>query len=327
MRDLAIADLNLPLAKPFRISRGVKTHAELVQVELSEGGSVGRGECCPYPHYGETPETVMKTFEGIRGEIEGGLTRESLQTLLKPGAARNALDCALWDLEAKQTGLPVFEKLGLPEVQNFSTFRTIVIDNPSNMAVEASLYPKGTPLKIKLDQESVAERLGAIKKAAPESTLMVDANEGWSVEFLENVMPVLKGFGVVLIEQPLPVGADEALRDMRRLVPVLADEACHTVADLPGLKGKYDAINIKLDKTGGLTEAVRLMNLAKEQGFLIMLGCMVSSSLSIAPIAHLCSDADFIDLDGPLLLKQDPEGGMAEIKKTAEVKLTHTWGW
>ena len=281
---------------------------------------------CPYPHYGENPETVIAALENIRGEVEGGLTREALQTLLKPGAARNALDCALWDLEAKQTGLAVFKKLGLPEVKTFTSFRTVTIDTADKMAQIARSYPKATPLKIKLDQALVVERLEAIKNAAPKSALMIDANEGWTAEFLAEVMPILKGFGVVLIEQPLPVGADQALSEIKRLVPVLADEACHTAADLPGLKGKYDAINIKLDKTGGLTEALNLMNTAKAGGFKIMLGCMVSSSLSIAPIAHLCSDADFMDLDGPLLLKEDPDGGMVEVKDTASVKITHPWG-
>lgn len=326
MRRFSITNLRLPLSQPFRISRGVKTHADLVRVSLTEGGSVGRGECCPYPHYGETTGKVIEDLEGIRSNIENDLTREGLQTLLPAGAARNALDCALWDLKAKQTGSPVFKKLGLPEVKSFQTFRTVTIATPEKMASDAARYPKGTPLKIKLDQELVSERLLAIKKAAPDSQIMVDANEGWTAAFLADVMPILKGFGVVLIEQPIPIKADGALKGINRLVPVLADEACHTSADLPALKGKYDAINIKLDKTGGLTEALKLMNLAQSGGMKIMLGCMVSSSLSIAPISHLCSDADFIDLDGPLLLKEDPEGGMEEIRETASVKITHPWG-
>lgn len=325
-RTLEIVKETFSLARPFRISRGVKTHAHVVQVELAEEGFIGRGECCPYPHYGETPEIVIKTLEDIRGKVEQGLTKENLQSFLKPGAARNALDCALWDLEAKQTGVPVSRRLRLAPVETFQTMRTVSLDNPDKMAATAALYPEATPLKIKLDRALVRERLAAIKGVAPKSPLMIDANESWSAEFLEDVMPILKGFGVVLIEQPLVAGDDEDLRAISRLVPVLADEACHTSVDLPGLKGKYDAINIKLDKTGGLTEAVKLFELARAEGFQIMLGCMVSSSLSIAPIAHLCSDADFIDLDGPLLLKEDPDQGLVEINNTARVKITHPWG-
>ncbi|MHA1543925.1 MAG: dipeptide epimerase, partial [Alphaproteobacteria bacterium] len=311
---------------PFRISRGEKRNAHLVRVTIKEGPCAGEGECCPYTRYGESIEAVLKTLEDVRQDIEQGLDRTRLQSLLPPGAARNALDCALWDLEAKQTGVPVFQRLGLAPVETFQTMRTVSLDNPDKMAVEAGLYPEATPLKIKLDRALVRERLKAIRKAAPKSPLMIDANESWTAEFLEDVMPILKDFGVVLIEQPLPARDDEDLRAISRLVPVLADEACHTSVDLPRLKGKYDAINIKLDKTGGLTEAVKLFELARAGGFQIMLGCMVSSSLSIAPIAQLCSDADFIDLDGPLLLKEDPDQGLVEINNTARVKITHPWG-
>ncbi|MEE8296107.1 MAG: dipeptide epimerase [Sphingomonadales bacterium] len=325
-RTLEIVKEAFSLARPFRISRGVKHSAHLIRATVREGAFKGEGECCPYNRYGETIDKVLKTLEDVRQGIEQGLDCTRLQSLLPPGAARNALDCAFWDLEAQQTGKPVFARLGLPQILEFTTFRTVGITTPEKMGLEAASYPVGSPLKIKLGQELVAERLGAIRNAAPESTLMVDANEGWTAEFLADVMPTLKKLGVVLIEQPLPVKDDEALRSISRTVPILADEACHTLSDLAGLKGKYDAINIKLDKTGGLTQAKSLMNMAKTGGFKIMLGCMVSSSLSIAPISHLCSDADFIDLDGPLLLKADPYQGLIEVKDAAMVKITHPWG-
>lgn len=326
MISLSIAQVKLKLKHPFRISRGVKTHADLIRVSLSEEGVTGQGECCPYPRYGETPASVTETLEKVRTSLEAGFDRKSLQRMLPPGAARNALDCALYDFEAKKTGIPVFRRLNLPRVDSFQTFRTITIGTPKAMAAQARAFPRGTPLKIKLDRDLVAERLSAIKAATPESRIMIDANEGWKADFLREIMPVLMNFGVVLVEQPFPAGDDAALRDMAGPVPVLADEACHTAADIPGLARKYDAVNIKLDKTGGLTGALELLEAAKMNNLKILLGCMVSSSLSIAPIAHLCSHADFIDLDGPLLLKADPERGLREINDSSEVGITHPWG-
>lgn len=326
MIRLAVKKTNLDLERPFRISRGAKTRAELVRVLLLEGGKSGNGECCPYGRYGETVEGVAQTLERVRGQVEAGLERQELQTLLPPGAARNALDCALFDLEAKKTGLPVYERLGLPRTESFQTFRTVIIDNPAAMAARAKAYPRGTPLKVKLDRDLVEARLFAIKKAAPKSQILVDANESWDAAFLQKTFPVLVKLGVVAIEQPLPAGEDEALGTLERPVPIIADEACHTAKDLPDLAGKYDAINIKLDKTGGLTGALELLRAAKNENLKIMLGCMVSSSLSIAPIAHLCSHADLIDLDGPLLLKAGSDHGMSEFPTTPEVLMTHSWG-
>ena len=325
-RTLEIVGKTFSLARPFRISRGVKRSAGLIRVTFREGSRGGEGECCPYIRYGETVERVLKTLEDVREEIEQGWDRIQLQSLLPPGAARNALDCALWDLEAKKTGIPVAKRLGLDIPETFQTMRTVVIDTPENMAKEAASYPKGTPLKVKLDMEDAPARLAAIKKGAPGSPIIIDANEGWDADFLEGVLPDLIAFDVILLEQPLPAGKDKALGDLEHLVPICADEACHTSADLPRLKGLYDAINIKLDKTGGLTGALALFEAAEKQGFKIMLGCMVSTSLSIAPISHLCSHADYIDLDGPLLLAADRDGGMQEIPGTGEVELTTNWG-
>jgi len=326
MISLSLARVKLKLKHPFRISRGTKTHVDLIRVSLSEKGVTGRGECCPYARYNETLESVTEALEKLKPGLEAGFDRKSLPRMLPAGAARNALDCALYDFEAKKTGVPVYQRLELPRVDSFQTFRTITIATPEAMAGQAKVFPKRTPLKIKLDRDLVAERLSAIKTAASESPLMVDANEGWTPDFLQAAMPVLREFGVILVEQPLPAGEDEALWDMARPIPVLADEACHTAADIPGLARKYDAVNIKLDKTGGLTGALELLDAAKKNNLKIMLGCMVSSSLSIAPISHLCSHAQFIDLDGPLLLKHDRPGGMKSIPETPDVALNSPWG-
>lgn len=325
-RTLKIVRETFSLARPFRISRGEKRNAHLIRVTIKEGRCAGEGECCPYSRYGESIEAVLKTLEDVRKGVEGGLDRTLLQTLFPPGAARNALDCALWDMEAKTGGKSVAELTGFSPPQTFPTMRTVVIGTPENMAQEAAGYPKGTSLKVKLDMQDVPERLAAIKKGAPGSPIVIDANEGWNADFLKQIMPRLKAFGVVLLEQPLPSDHDAALGEMEHLVPVCADEACHTRADLPRLTGLYDAINIKLDKTGGLTGALALFEAAEMQGFKIMLGCMVSSALSIAPISHLCSHADYIDLDGPLLLAGHGSAGMQEIPGTGEVALTTNWG-
>jgi len=325
-RKLEIFREKFPLKRPFRISRGVKTSADLVRVVIREGDVTGEGECCPYPRYGESVETVCQALEDIRKGIEQGLDRALMLRLFPPGAAMNALDCALWDLEAKISGQSVAEISGFAPPPAFRTMRTVTIDSPCKMAAEAAACPKGATLKIKLDMEDLKGRLDAIRDAAPKSPIVIDANEGWDEEFLKAVMPLLWDYNVVLLEQPLPVGKDQALAELEHKVPVCADEACHGPEDIPGLKGRYDAVNIKLDKTGGLTGAIRLLREAKNQGYQIMLGCMVSSSLSIAPISHLCSHAQFIDLDGPLLLKHDRPGGMKSIPETPDVALNSPWG-
>jgi len=326
MRQINIYPESFPLKVPFRISRGVKREARLVRVEVEQGGKTGEGECCPYGRYGEDVKTVQAAIQTLGPEIEKGLSREDLQTLLPPGAARNAIDCALWDLEAKLTGVAVSDIIELSAPETFTTLRTVGIDTPSKMAAVAKSYPPGTPLKVKLDMQEVGTRLRAIRTASPMSQIVVDANESWTPEFLEEYFPILKHLGVVLLEQPFSAGDDNALLEMEHIIPVCADEACHTAADLPGLAGRYDVVNIKLDKTGGLTSALELFKRAKRDDFGIMLGCMVASSLSIAPLTYLCCDADFIDLDAPLFLKKDRAGGMAEVAATKKVELNASWG-
>jgi len=325
-RKLEIVKETFPLARPFRISRGVKSSAELIRVTIHEGKYTGEGECCPYARYGESIETVFKALEGANKGIENGLDRSLLLRLFPPGAARNTLDCALWDLEAKMTDQSVAEICGFTPPETFPTMRTVVIDTPENMAEEAAAYPQGVTLKVKLDMEEVKGRLAAIRKGAPDSAIVIDANEGWDEDFLEAIMPHLPDYGVILLEQPLPAGREEALGDLEHTVPVCADEACHSAGDIPGLVGLYDAVNLKLDKTGGLTGAIELLLEARNHGLKVMLGCMVSTSLSIAPISHLCSHAQFIDLDGPLLLKHDRPGGMKSIPETPDVALNSPWG-
>lgn len=325
-RSLNIFEESFPLKVPFRISRGVKTAAELIRVEIEQDGKTGEGECCPYGRYGETLDTVQAAIKAAVPEIEKGLSREDLQTLLAPGAARNAIDCALWDLEAKLDGKPVSQLIGVKPPGPFTTLRTVGLDTPDDMAKAARAFAPGTPLKVKMDLDEVGTRLLAIRNAAPGADIIIDANEAWTPEFLDEYFPILKQLGVGLLEQPLAAGEDNALANLDRLVPVCADEACHGAEDLPRLKGRYDVVNIKLDKTGGLSAAIELARQAREGGFGIMLGCMVSTSLSIAPLQLLCSDADFIDLDAPLFLKADRPGGMSEISDTNKVELNARWG-
>lgn len=326
MRQINIYPESFPLKVPFRISRGVKTAAELIRVEIEQDGKTGESECCPYGRYGEDVKTVQAAIQTLGPKIEIGLSREDLQSLLPPGAARNAIDCALWDLEAKLGGEPVSHLIGVKPPGPFTTLRTVGLDTPDNMAKAARAFAPGTPLKVKMDMDEVGTRLLAIRNAVPGADIIIDANEAWTPEFLDEYFPILKRLGVVLLEQPLAAGDDNALADLRRLVPVCADEACHGVEDLPRLNGRYDMVNIKLDKTGGLSAAIELARQAREGGFGIMLGCMVSTSLSIAPLQLLCSDADFIDLDAPLFLKADRPGGMSEISDTNKVELNASWG-
>lgn len=323
---LTVRERVFPLKTPFRISRGVKSEARLIRAEIAHGKHRGIGFACPYPRYGETVGGVLQTVASLKAQIERGLTREGLQKKLKPGAARNALDLALWDLEAKRSGKTVAERLGLNPPQTFATMRTVVIGSPEEMAAAAAGHPRGAVLKIKLGRTGVEERLATVRKAAPSSKLVVDANEAWDAALLERLFPKLKGLGVVLLEQPLPAGDDAALSKMPHPVPVCADESCHTAADLPRLEGRYEAVNVKLDKAGGLTAALELHEKAKRAGFKTMLGCMVANADAVAPLALLAGEADFVDLDGPLLLAKPGRDGMEEIAGTDRVRLTVPWG-
>ena len=304
-RTLTVAVERFPIAGTFAISRGAKTEAVVVTATISDGRATGRGECVPYARYGESVESVTAAIESARAAIEAGCDRPQLQTLLPAGAARNALDCALWDLQAKQSGRRVWDLAGLPAPGPEITAFTLSLDTPDNMRAAADRHKHRPMLKIKLGTPDDMPRLEAVRAGAPKSRIIVDANEGWSAAVYADLAPHLLRLGVALVEQPLPAGDDDALIGLERPVPVCADESCHDRASLPGLAGKYDVINIKLDKTGGLTEALALRDAARQAGFGIMVGCMVGSSLAMAPAVLVAQGAMVTDLDGPLLLAED----------------------
>ncbi|MFL6810621.1 MAG: N-acetyl-D-Glu racemase DgcA [Bradyrhizobium canariense] len=299
-----------PIAGSFTISRGAKTEAVTVVAEVSLDGHTGRGECVPYPRYGETPEATLATVLAMQEPLRGGLDRQALQQAMLPGAARNALDCALFDLQAKTTGQRVWSMLGRPEPRSCITAYTISLASPQEMAAATAKAANRPLLKIKLGGDGDAERIAAVRKAAPDSELIVDANEAWTSDNLEQNLRDCAKAGVTLVEQPLPAANDEALARIHRPVAVCADESVHDRASLEQLRGRYDAVNIKLDKTGGLTEALAMAQAAQALGFQIMIGCMVSTSLAIAPAMLLACQARFVDLDGPLLLSRDRSNGL-----------------
>lgn len=307
LRDMRIRLERFPLAVPFRISRGIRTVAEIVEVELQVNGVMGRGESVPYARYGETLDSVVEQIEEIRPVFQVGLDRTQLQDLLPPGAARNALDCALWDLNFKR-GMDT-DLLSTPHA--VATALTIGVDTPDAMKSEAAKLADVPVIKVKVAAQQVEESLRAVRQAAPLPRMIVDPNESWDIELLQELQPVLEDLKVVFVEQPLPSSDDADLARLDRRVPVCADESCHTTDDLDRLEGLYDIVNIKLDKTGGLTEAFRLLEAARHRGFGVMVGCMISSSLSIAPALQIASQADFVDLDGPAWLKHDREGGIS----------------
>lgn len=289
------------LAQVFTISRGSRTEAQVLTVKIERDGHVGWGECVPYARYDETLDSVTAEIEGLPADV----TREALQDLLPAGAARNAVDCALWDLEAKVAGKRVWELAGLPAPLPEVTAFTLSLASPEEMQAQAEKNAHRPLLKIKLGTPDDMVRLEAVRKGAPEARIIVDANEGWSAEVYADLAPHLVRLGVDLVEQPLPAGDDAALIGMDRPVPVCADESCHDRASLAALKGKYDVVNIKLDKTGGLTEALKLRHAALAQGYEVMVGCMVGSSLAMAPATLVAQGAMVTDLDGPLLLAED----------------------
>ncbi len=288
------------LAQVFTISRGSRTEAKVLTVKVEEDGFVGWGECVPYARYGETLENVTQLIESVKGPV----TREGLYTL-PAGAARNALDCALWDLECKKASKRAWELAGLPKPGPEITAYTLSLAEPAEMQAQAAKNAHRPLLKIKLGTPDDMARLEAVRAGAPKSTIIVDANEGWSAEVYADLAPHLVRLGVALVEQPLPAGDDDALLGMERPVPVCADESAHDCSTLSKLKGKYDVVNIKLDKTGGLTEALRLREAALAEGYKVMVGCMVGSSLAMAPATLVAQGAMVTDLDGPLLLAED----------------------
>ena len=305
MRQLTIAIERFALARPFVISRGAKNEAVAVSVTISDGVATGRGECIPYPRYGESPDGVRAALEDMRGEVARGCDRNQLQRLLPPGAARNALDCALWDFDAKRLGLPAYQLAGHHRLSPVVTAFTISAGEPDAMARQAARHAAKPILKIKLSGDGDDERIAAVRAAAPLSELIADANEAWREKQLERFMSACAAADVALIEQPLPADADDCLVAGAHPIPVCADESAHTAADLPALRGRYDAVNIKLDKTGGLTEALAMARVAQDLGLAVMIGSMVGTSLSMAPAMLLTPYARWLDIDGPLLLAED----------------------
>ena len=299
-----------PIAGSFAISRGAKTESVTVVAEVTGSGHRGRGECVPYPRYGETPEATLAALQSMQEPLARGLDRSALQSAMPPGAARNALDCALLDLEAKTSGLRVWDLLGRPAPGPCITAYTISLASAVAMAAATARAAHRRLLKIKLGGDGDGERIAAVRKAAPGAELIVDANEAWTPANLEQNLAACADAGVTLVEQPLPAGDDQALARIRRPIAVCADESVHDRASLEGLRERYDAVNIKLDKTGGCTEALAMAEAARALGFDIMIGCMVATSLAMAPAMLLAGAARFVDLDGPLLLTRDRGDGL-----------------
>lgn len=317
IRTLCVEAEQYPLAAAFTISRGSKTQAAVLTCTIREGGNAGRedgnagrGECVPYARYGETVEGVREEIEALRARIEGGISRQELLAAMKPGAARNAIDCALWDLEAKAAGTPVARSVCAGAPRPLETAYTITLGEPEAMAAQASANAGRPLLKVKVGTGDDVGRIEAVARAAPRSRIILDANEGWSEDNLARHLAVAARCGVALIEQPLPAGRDAALGTASHAVPICADESVHTASRLEALAGLYDAVNIKLDKAGGLTEAIAMRGKARDLGLSVMVGCMVGTSLAMAPAVLLAQDADYVDLDGPLLLARDRVPGL-----------------
>jgi len=319
---LNVSDDRFALAEVFTIARGSRTHADVLTVKLSREGARGRGECVPYARYGETLASVRAQIEGLPSD----LTRAALQDALPAGAARNAVDCALWDWEAKATGTRVWELAGLGAPGPMVTAFTLSLDSPEKMELAARKHAHRPLLKIKLGTPDDMPRLEAVRRGAPDTRIIIDANEGWSAEVYSDLAPHLLRLGVALVEQPLPAGADDMLAEIARPLPVCADESCHDRASLPALRGKYDMVNIKLDKTGGLTEALALRDAARAQGFKVMVGCMVGSSLAMAPAVLVAQGAEVVDLDGPLLLAEDRAVPLFFDAKGVHPSMPALWG-
>ncbi|MFN3259862.1 MAG: N-acetyl-D-Glu racemase DgcA [Pikeienuella sp.] len=314
-----------PIAGVFTISRGSRTVSEVVSVELIDGPHRGMGECVPYARYGETQEGVIAEIEAWLAS--GGGTRAALNAEMKPGAARNALDCAFWDLEAKRAGKRAWELAGLPEPRPQVTAYTLSLASPEEMEAKARENAHRPLLKIKLGGgEEDLDRLRAVRRGAPGATMIVDANEGWTLDLYAEIAPLLLGLGVAMVEQPLPAGEDAPLMGAARPLPVCADEAAHDRASLEGLVGKYDMVNIKLDKTGGLTEALALREAALAAGLKVMVGCMIGSSLGMAPAVLAAQGAAFTDLDGPLLLARDRRPGLVYDAQGVHPPAPELWG-
>jgi L-alanine-DL-glutamate epimerase-like enolase superfamily enzyme len=319
---MKVFDERFALAEVFTIARGSRTHADVLRVEVVRDGITGQGECVPYARYGETMGSVRAQVEGLAE----GVSRAALQEALPAGAARNAVDSALWDWEAKRAGCRVWDLLGLPAPAPVVTAFTLSLDSPEKMEAAARRHAHRPLLKIKLGTPDDMPRLEAVRRGAPETRIIIDANEGWSAEVYADLAPHLLRLGVAMVEQPLPAGADDMLAEIARPLPVCADESCHDRASLPGLRGKYDMVNIKLDKTGGLTEALALRDAARAEGYAVMVGCMVGTSLAMAPAVLVAQGAQIVDLDGPLLLAEDRDPPLHYDASGVHPPLPALWG-
>lgn len=325
--DMSVRQESWPLAKVFRIARHASTEAEVIVVELADGEHTGRGECSPTAHYGESVASVVDQLESSRQALQQGADRAQLAQLLPPGAARNALDCALWDLQAKQTGRRVWQLAGFDALDAVTTAYTLSIDGPAAMGAAARDQAARPLLKLKMAGDGQdLDRVEAVRANAPEAEIIVDANESWSIENYRDLVPAFAKLRVAMVEQPFPADADEVLALLARPIPVCADESCHTRADLARLAGRYDLVNIKLDKTGGLSEALALREQALSDGFGIMVGCMIGTSLAMAPAIVAAQGARFVDIDGPLLLAEDRRPGLDFSGSLAAPSTPQLWG-
>ncbi|RUV30994.1 MULTISPECIES: N-acetyl-D-Glu racemase DgcA [unclassified Mesorhizobium] len=325
-RVISVEAERFPIAGTFTISRGSKTEAEVITVTIHEDGQSGRGECVPYKRYGETMDGVRDAIEAMRGEIAGGISRAALLDAMRAGAARNAIDCALWDLEAKITGKPVAFSICTAPPSALETAYTLSLGEPEAMAAQARANAQRPLLKVKIGGDNDMARIRAVREAAPASRIILDANEGWSDDNIVANLASAAEYGIALIEQPLPAGRDGILRQIAHPVPICADESVHEAEGLASLVGLYDAVNIKLDKSGGLTAALILRDRARVLGFDVMVGCMVGTSLAMAPAVLLAQDADFVDLDGPLLLARDRVPGLVYRGSLVSPPDTALWG-
>jgi len=311
-RTLTVVGETFPLHTPFRISRGVRTAAEVVTVAIAQDGITGRGECVPYPRYGENAESTALAIEAVRGAIEQGAGRQEVMQLMPAGAARNAVDCALWDLELRLANSDLATSLGLEKpLRPIVTAMTVSLDAPDRMAAAAAALADAPLLKIKVDRNDPAAALRAVRAAAPKPKMIVDPNESWTIAEVRDLQGLMTDLRIDLLEQPLPADADADLVGFRSAIPIAADEAVHVAADLEALPDGYDVVNIKLDKTGGLTAALELAEAARARGLGVMTGCMICSSLSIAPAWAIAAQSSFVDLDGPLWLAEDRVDGVS----------------
>lgn len=325
-RDLSVDVDSFPIRGSFTISRGAKTSADVVCCTIRDTGASGRGECVPYPRYGETPESVADQIADMRGEIANAIGRKELMRSMPPGAARNAIDCALWDLEAKLANRPAHHEACKMPPRPVTTAYTISLGDPDAMAVQARAHADRPLLKVKVGAEDDIARIRAVAGSAPHSRIILDANEAWTEATIHDNLLAAAEYHIDLVEQPLPAGNDELLRNIPHPVPICADESVHTADDLERLAGLYDAVNIKLDKSGGLTAALELRDRAHEMGFSVMVGCMVGTSLAMAPAVLLAQEADYVDLDGPLLLARDRAPGLTYSGSLVSPPHRSLWG-